>query len=79
MKGIPDFPNPDKSEQIATKAPRHKAKPLVDIHLCVFVSWWRKCFAIKCKEFTTKTLERLSELRSDSSGFLNLFWVINNL
>jgi hypothetical protein len=31
-------------EQIATKAPRHKAKPLVNIHLCVFVSWWRKCF-----------------------------------
>jgi hypothetical protein len=20
------------------------------------VSWWRKCFAIKCKEFTTKIL-----------------------
>jgi hypothetical protein len=26
-------PNPDKPEQIATKAPRHKAKPLVNIHL----------------------------------------------
>ena len=26
-----------------------------------------------------RVLERLSELRSDSSGFLNLFWVINNL
>jgi Fe-S-cluster-containing dehydrogenase component len=39
-------PNPDKPEQIATKAPRHKAKPLVNIHLCVFVSWWRKCFGI---------------------------------
>jgi len=48
-------PNPDKPEQIATKAPRYKAKPLVNIHLCVFVSWWRKCFAIKCKEFTTYT------------------------
>jgi hypothetical protein len=49
-------PNPDKPERIATKAPRHKVKPLVNIHLCVFVSWWRKCFAIKCKEITTKTL-----------------------
>jgi len=58
------IPNPDKPEQIATKAPRHKAKPLVNIHLWVFVSWWRKCFAIKCKEFTTKTLMRyLSLLR----------------
>jgi hypothetical protein len=51
-----DYPNSDKPEQIATKAPRHKAKSLVNIHLWVFVSWWRKCFAIKCKEFTTKTL-----------------------
>jgi hypothetical protein len=31
-------PNPDKPEQIATKAPRHKAKPLVNIHLCVLVA-----------------------------------------
>jgi hypothetical protein len=51
-KGCELNPNPDKPGQIATKAPRHKAKPLVNIHLCVFVSWWRKCFAIKCKEFT---------------------------
>jgi hypothetical protein len=43
-------PNPDKPEQIATKAPRHKAKPLVNIHLCVFVPWWRKCFARNAKE-----------------------------
>jgi hypothetical protein len=49
------FPQRYEPEQIATKAPRHKAKPLVNIHLCVFVSWWRRCFAIKCKEFTTKT------------------------
>jgi hypothetical protein len=49
-------PNPDKPEQIATKAPRHKAKSLVNIHLCVFVSWWRKCFFTKCKESTIKTL-----------------------
>jgi hypothetical protein len=42
--------NPDKPEQIATKAPRHKVKPLVNIHLCVFVPWWRKCFARNAKE-----------------------------
>jgi hypothetical protein len=60
------IPNPDKPEQIATKAPRHKAKPLVNIHLCVFVSWWRKCFATKCKEFTTKTLITLSPAGDDS-------------
>ena len=34
------YPNP---ERIATKAPRHKGKPLLNIHLCVLVSWWRKC------------------------------------
>jgi hypothetical protein len=33
-----EIPNPDKPEQIATKAPRHKAKPLVNIHLCVLVA-----------------------------------------
>jgi hypothetical protein len=49
----------DKPEQIATKAPRHQAKPLVNIHLCAFVSWWRKCFAIKCAQFTIKTLRHL--------------------
>jgi hypothetical protein len=51
-------PNPDKPEQIATKAPRHKAKPLVNIHLCVFVSWWRKCFSTKCKKIISKVLMR---------------------
>jgi len=30
-------PNPDKPERIATKAPRHKEKPLYYIHLRVFV------------------------------------------
>jgi hypothetical protein len=37
-------PNPDIPEQIATKAPRHKAKLLVNIHLWVFVPLWRKSF-----------------------------------
>jgi hypothetical protein len=51
-------PNPDKPEQFATKAPRHKARPLANIHLCVFVSWWRICFAKKCKKITSKVLMR---------------------
>jgi hypothetical protein len=51
--------NPDKPEQIATKAPRHKAKPLANIHLCVFVSWWRKCFATKCKKIISKILKKM--------------------
>jgi hypothetical protein len=50
-------PNPDKPEQIATKAPRHKAKSSVNTHLCVFVSWWRKCFATKCKKIISKVLK----------------------
>ncbi|UCD80493.1 MAG: hypothetical protein JSW26_03415, partial [Desulfobacterales bacterium] len=29
-------------EKIATKAPRHQAKPMVNIAFCVFVPWWRK-------------------------------------
>ena len=53
---MPKVPNPDKPEQIATKTLRHKAKLLVNIHLCAFVSWWRKYFAIKCKKVTTKIL-----------------------
>jgi hypothetical protein len=28
-------------EKAATKTPRHKAKPLENLHLCVFESWWR--------------------------------------
>ena len=47
---------PDKLKQIATKAPSLKAKPLVDIHICVFMPWWQKCFAITCKKITTKIL-----------------------
>ena len=43
--------------QIATKAPRHQAKHLINIHLCALASWWRKCFAIRCAEFTIKTLK----------------------
>jgi hypothetical protein len=46
--------NPEKPEQIATKAPRHKVKHLVNIFLRAFVSWWRKCFFIKCKEIAIK-------------------------
>jgi hypothetical protein len=49
-------PNPDKPEQIATKAPRHKEKLLVNIHLWVFVSWWRKYFATKRKKIISKVL-----------------------
>jgi hypothetical protein len=30
---------------------------LVNIHLCVFGSWWRKCFAIKCKKIISKVLK----------------------
>jgi hypothetical protein len=41
---------------MATKAQRHKAKLFVKIKLCVLVSWWRKCFCTKFKEFTIKTL-----------------------
>jgi hypothetical protein len=86
------MPNPDKPEQIATKAPRHKGnlqllfifaslrlggennlpyhlpkpdppsaenklpqrKPSVTVHLCVLVSWWRKCFATKSTKITIK-------------------------
>jgi hypothetical protein len=40
-------PNTDALEQIAIKAPGHKAKSSVNIHLSVSVSWWRKCFAVK--------------------------------
>ena len=36
-----------------TKAPRHKSKPLINIHLCV---WWRKCFATICTDFTIERL-----------------------
>jgi hypothetical protein len=54
--------NPDPPEQIATKAPRHKAKPLVNIHLCVFVSWWRKYFATKCTKITTKVLKKTERI-----------------
>ncbi len=50
------LPNPDKPEQMATKALRHKAKPWVNNHLCVFVSWWRKGIAIIRTEFTIKSL-----------------------
>ena len=39
-----------------TKTQRHKAKLFVIINLCVLVSWWRKCFCTKCKEFTAKGL-----------------------
>jgi hypothetical protein len=41
---------------MATKAQRHKAKLFVKINLCALVSWWRKCFWTKCKEFKIKTL-----------------------
>jgi len=50
------IPNPDEPKQIATKAPGETRNFLINIHLCVFVSGWRNCFAIKCKEFTTQTL-----------------------
>jgi hypothetical protein len=64
LADIPLIPNPDKPEQIATKAPRHKAKPLVNIHLCVFVSWWRKCFDTKCKKIISKVLKILKSHHS---------------
>ena len=54
---------------MATKAQRHKAKLFVKIKLCVLVSWWRKCFYTKCKEFTIKTLKvnvRLIDERNDN-------------
>jgi len=52
------MPNPDKPEQITTKAPRHKAKPLVNIHLCAFVTWWREGFATKYNKIIYKVLYR---------------------
>jgi len=51
------IPNPDKPEENATKAQRHKGKLFVKIHFRVFVSWWRKCFAIKSTKFTIKVLK----------------------
>ncbi|MCK5204578.1 MAG: hypothetical protein KAR15_11930 [Desulfobacterales bacterium] len=33
---------------------------MVNIHLCVLVSWWRKCFATKCKKIISKVLTRTS-------------------
>jgi hypothetical protein len=47
---------PDKTEKVATKTRRHEAKPLFNFILCVFGSWWQKCFAIKCKEIAIKIL-----------------------
>jgi hypothetical protein len=29
---------------------------VVNIHLWVFVSWWRKCFATKCKKIIYNVL-----------------------
>jgi len=50
-------PNPDKPERIATKAQRHKVRPMrIKIDLCVLVSWWRKCFAAKYTKIITKAL-----------------------
>jgi hypothetical protein len=51
------IPNPAKPERVATKAPRHKARLLVNIHLCVLVSWWRKYFATKCTKINSKQLK----------------------
>jgi hypothetical protein len=42
-----------------------QAKLFVKIKLCVLVSWWRKCFCTKFKEFTIKTLNSFQ-----SEGFL---------
>jgi hypothetical protein len=62
------FPNPDKPEKIATKAPRHKAKPLVNITLRAFVSCGENIFFIKCKEITIKRL--FDDARKYGSGVL---------
>jgi hypothetical protein len=61
-----NIPNPDKPKEIATKAPRHKAKPLVNIHLCVFVTWWRKFFTLICTEFTIKRLNHNAYLLDEN-------------
>ena len=71
---------------MATKAQRHKAKLFVKIKLCVLVSWWRKCFCTKCKEFTIKTLNvieaRLDGLvKSQKNAFLReclVFRILTN-
>ena len=48
---------------MATKAQRHKVKLFAKIYLCVLVSWWRKCFAIKYKKITIKLLNRWDNVR----------------
>ncbi len=49
--------SPDKPEQIATKAPRHKTKPLFNTNLCFFVSWWREGFNTKYTKIISKILK----------------------
>jgi hypothetical protein len=44
-------------EQIATTAPGHKAKHLVNIHLCDFAFWWRKFLAMIGTGFAIKGLK----------------------
>ena len=77
-------PTPDKPKQVATKAPRHEAKPLVNIHLCVFVSWWRKCFATKCTKIAAKVRIMDNSIIVTSLGIgvaifagLVIFWFFN--
>jgi len=58
---------------MATKAQRHKVKLFAKIYLCVLVSWWRKCFAIKCTKITTKVLTSISAIGQKNLGCLNRF------
>jgi hypothetical protein len=53
------FSNPDKPGEFATKALRPKGKLMFRFHFRAFVSWWRKCFAIKCKKLTIKRLIKI--------------------
>jgi hypothetical protein len=44
------------------------------------VSWWRKCFAIKCKEFTTKTLTIIYGVKGVSGKYFRCpFFILFNL
>ena len=55
---------------MATKAQRNKAKLLAKIYLCVLVSWWRKCFATKCRRSALEGTKIIPKNR----GVIKMSW-----
>jgi hypothetical protein len=51
-----NMPRTSRNKLPGTQTQSETRNFLVNIHLCVFGSWWRKCFAKKCTKTTTKVL-----------------------